>query len=178
MQNDWTSEMDDLLSALWAQGKSASQIAAEISLRFSVLLTKNSIIGRRRRIGQEARQSPINRSGGASPRAKQKPAAAASTPVGGPSPRTATVLIPLVRMRDTAAAPAEPVPPAFKVVPRVAPARKPVCCWPEGEPGTKSFRFCEALALLGRPYCEKHAKRAYTNFRRPADVGDQQVSPA
>ena len=41
------------------------------------------------------------------------------------------------------------------------------CCWPIGDPGTKSFRFCGERALKGKPYCEVHNKRAYT--RRPAE---------
>lgn len=36
------------------------------------------------------------------------------------------------------------------------------CCWPMGDPKSKSFRFCEARpVVLGRSYCEAHCKKAY-----------------
>jgi GcrA cell cycle regulator len=42
---------------------------------------------------------------------------------------------------------------------------KAPCCWPLGDPGTASFRFCSALVVLNKPYCEEHYKAAY---RKPA----------
>ncbi|MDE2573995.1 MAG: GcrA cell cycle regulator, partial [Rhodospirillales bacterium] len=39
------------------------------------------------------------------------------------------------------------------------------CCWPIGEPGTKSFRFCDAEANPGKPYCTEHAQLAYVKVR-------------
>ena len=41
---------------------------------------------------------------------------------------------------------------------RAMPLPRPprTCCWPFGEPGTPSFRFCEADAQPGRPYCAVH----------------------
>ncbi len=39
------------------------------------------------------------------------------------------------------------------------------CCWPIGEPGTKTFRFCDDRSEPGKPYCEDHAKLAYVKVR-------------
>ncbi len=39
------------------------------------------------------------------------------------------------------------------------------CCWPIGEPGTRSFRFCDADSLGGKPYCANHAEKAYVRLR-------------
>jgi GcrA cell cycle regulator len=39
------------------------------------------------------------------------------------------------------------------------------CCWPIGEPGTSSFRFCDASSVPGKPYCEEHAELAYVRIR-------------
>jgi GcrA cell cycle regulator len=39
------------------------------------------------------------------------------------------------------------------------------CCWPLGEPGTRSFRFCDAESLPGKPYCAAHAAVAYVRVR-------------
>ena len=39
------------------------------------------------------------------------------------------------------------------------------CCWPEGDPKLKGFKFCGEEILPGRPYCTKHSYIAYTNSR-------------
>jgi GcrA cell cycle regulator len=39
------------------------------------------------------------------------------------------------------------------------------CCWPIGEPGTRSFRFCDDASEPGKPYCTEHAKLAYVKVR-------------
>ena len=36
-----------------------------------------------------------------------------------------------------------------------------MCSWPEGEPGTRGFRFCGKPTLPGKPYCANHCARAY-----------------
>jgi GcrA cell cycle regulator len=35
------------------------------------------------------------------------------------------------------------------------------CCWPIGEPGTRSFRSCNVINEAGKPYCPDHCKIAY-----------------
>jgi GcrA cell cycle regulator len=60
-------------------------------------------------------------------------------------------------------------PPAPRVMMPSAPiqARRsaPSCCWPIGEPGTKTFRFCDDASMAGKPYCDEHAKLAYVKIR-------------
>jgi GcrA cell cycle regulator len=48
-------------------------------------------------------------------------------------------------------------------------ARVTPCCWPIGEPGTRSFRFCDVDAIAGKPYCEDHASLAYVKVRDRRD---------
>ena len=48
-------------------------------------------------------------------------------------------------------------------------SRNLTCCWPIGEPGTKSFRFCDADAASGKPYCGEHAQLAYVKVRDRRD---------
>jgi GcrA cell cycle regulator len=43
--------------------------------------------------------------------------------------------------------------------------RTVTCCWPIGEPGTKTFRFCDSAAAGGKPYCTEHAQLAYVKVR-------------
>lgn len=35
------------------------------------------------------------------------------------------------------------------------------CSWPTGEPGTRSFRYCDAPTLPGKTYCDEHFRIAY-----------------
>jgi GcrA cell cycle regulator len=56
--------------------------------------------------------------------------------------------------------PAAVAAPAFRLF---APVR--VCCWPIGEPKTRGFRFCDAVADPGKPYCLTHVKIAYIRVR-------------
>jgi GcrA cell cycle regulator len=65
-------------------------------------------------------------------------------------------------------APKPVAPPRVHAVP--APAPRPygriiTCCWPIGEPGTRSFRFCDVGSVPGKPYCADHAQVAYVKIR-------------
>ncbi|WP_419730413.1 GcrA family cell cycle regulator [Lichenicola sp.] len=43
------------------------------------------------------------------------------------------------------------------------------CCWPLGDPGTKSFSFCGGEPIAGKPYCGEHAALAYVKIRDRRD---------
>jgi GcrA cell cycle regulator len=185
---DWNDETIARLRALWAEGHST----AEIGRRLGV--SKNAVVGKAHRLNLPARPSPIRRDAppGARPRNPQPrrltgptlpslaaPAAAAlAPPPAGPLPHDALLRrvapAPVESERSPAAEPPEPQPAseaapvarqaAMRVVtPR--PARHVACCWPLGEPGTKSFRFCDADATPGKPYCAAHAQVAYVKVR-------------
>ncbi len=152
---EWNEEAITRLRALWGEGHST----AEIGRRMNV--SKNAVVGKAHRLGLVARPSPIRR----------EAATSVSRP---PSPRRAVgpTLPPLPcgpAAPQLAAIPERPVV-AAPVAPRLraAPARASrlsACCWPIGEPGTPSFRFCDADALSGKPYCAEHAQLAYVKVR-------------
>ncbi len=164
---EWTDEAIARLRALWDEGHST----AEIGRRMSV--SKNAVVGKAHRLNLPARPSPIRRDASASARA------AAPRRVTGPTlpPLPAS----LIEERDTPAAPpvrAAAQPPAPRPAPTPASALRAVpssrgrnltCCWPIGEPGTKSFRFCDADAYAGKPYCGEHAQLAYVKVRDRRD---------
>jgi GcrA cell cycle regulator len=52
----WTDEKVELLTRLWQQGKSASEISAELGD-----VTRNAVIGKAHRLGLASRPSPIKR---------------------------------------------------------------------------------------------------------------------
>jgi len=74
---------------------------------------------------------------------------------------------PVIGLRPLAAAPVAMLAPRSVMPSRPIQARRPVasCCWPIGEPGTKTFRFCDDAAMPGKPYCDGHAKLAYVKIR-------------
>ncbi len=155
---EWAEETIVRLRALWDEGHST----AEIGRRLGV--SKNAVVGKAHRLDLPARPSPIRRDG-ASPGAPRR-----STPrrVAGPTlpplPSTGPVML-------TAAMPAMPKPPPVPQQPRpqiAAPrpyGRVITCCWPIGEPGTSSFRFCDEQSVPGKPYCSDHAQLAYVKVR-------------
>ena len=54
------------------------------------------------------------------------------------------------------------------------------CRWPHGQPGTKTFHFCGAPGADlegGRPYCERHMRRAYVGHRKTAAAGAGAAEP-
>jgi GcrA cell cycle regulator len=69
-------------------------------------------------------------------------------------------------------APPQPAPtprPVVATAPRSGGCRLQPCCWPLGDPGTRSFRFCDAESLAGKPYCDQHAQLAYVRVRDRRD---------
>jgi GcrA cell cycle regulator len=168
---EWTTEMIARLRALWDEGHST----AEIGRRLGV--SKNAVVGKAHRLDLPARPSPIRRDGsGATPRTRSPrrvagptlpPLVSTHAGASAQAPRPAAmqprpVAAPLATPRPVAVA-AAPAP-RMQVAPRPF-ARTVACCWPIGEPGTKSFRFCDADALLGKPYCHEHAQLAYVKVR-------------
>jgi len=182
---DWTEEAIARLRVLWDEGHST----AEIGRRMSV--SKNAVVGKAHRLNLPARPSPIRRdvAGGARPAAPRRvtgptlpplsadvaqeapmelvaevvQVAPSPAPVPTPAPRVVVAAEPrTVALRPAALrAVAAPVP--------VARNRNPSCCWPIGEPGTKSFRFCDAEASNNKPYCSEHAQLAYVRIRDRRD---------
>ena len=170
----WDEETIRHLRELWAQGLST----AEIGRRLNV--SKNAIVGKAHRLELDGRPSPIRRDG-AKPPTERPPAhprmAGPTLPplasAGAQSMTAASSNIqplrsaPMMGLRAMVAPPV--VAPAPRVVMPSAPiqARRsaPSCCWPIGEPGTKTFRFCDDTSVPGKPYCDQHAKLAYVRIR-------------
>jgi GcrA cell cycle regulator len=160
---EWNDETIARLRVLWAEGLST----AEIGRRMGV--SKNAVVGKAHRLNLPARPSPIRRDGAQAGVARTPAPRRVTGPTLPPlsTPVAAEVVLskpPLVR--DTVAAPAQPIARPAPVRPvAYRPTRLVACCWPIGEPGTKNFRFCDAEAAQGKPYCGKHAQLAYVKVR-------------
>lgn len=162
---EWIEDTISRLRHLWGEGHST----AEIGRRLGV--SKNAVVGKAHRLDLPARPSPIRRGGsGAAPR---RPA---PKRVAGPTlPPLTSAVVPaaesVMRMpltatvqRPAAVIPASPPAPRVQVVSRPY-SRTVACCWPIGDPGTPGFRFCDAEAAQGKPYCQEHAQIAYVKVR-------------
>ena len=170
---EWADETIIRLRELWDEGHST----AEIGRRLGV--SKNAVVGKAHRLDLPARPSPIRREGERPPQRRSPP-----RPICGPTlpPLSSTAMgnVALAGQPLTHAHLAAPLPPR----PQMAPAPRPVpppprvvtppprpygrvitCCWPIGEPGTRSFRFCDAESEPGKPYCSDHVKLAYVKVR-------------
>ena len=157
---EWAGETVIKLRELWAEGHST----AEIGRRLGV--TKNAVVGKAHRLDLSDRPSPIIRDGVRTPRLP-------------PAPRAPRATLALLASLDAALPPTRtpaehrravaqpPVPRAYPPPPPPPPkyGRKIECCWPIGEPGTRSFRFCDAESVPGKPYCADHAQVAYVKVR-------------
>jgi GcrA cell cycle regulator len=168
---DWTDEVIERLRAFWAEGHST----AEIGRRMGV--SKNAVVGKAHRLGLTARPSPIRRTpGGEAPRRASirravgptlPPLSEPAEPVR-PSLPLAPAPVPL-RVAIVPPAPMAPPPvhaPTLRSVGRSSGGGRVIpCCWPIGEPGTRSFRFCDASSAAGKPYCSEHAALAYVKIR-------------
>ena len=152
---DWNDETILRLRALWDEGHST----AEIGRRMGV--TKNAVVGKAHRLDLPARPSPIRRvmEAGHVPRREQAKRAVGSTLPAAPAVAAAVAAEPAVR------APIRPQTQLRAVAPPRSSSRVSTCCWPIGDPGTPSFRFCDAGALGNKPYCAEHAALAYVKVR-------------
>ncbi len=139
----WTDTAISDLRRLWDEGHST----AEIGRRLGV--SKNAVVGKAHRLDLPQCPSPIRR--GTHP---------ARTPAPRPKVTLSMQMPPAASVR---AAPALPLTPAPPPVPSISCRRglSQPCCWPLGEPGRPGFRFCDAAADNGKPYCAEHRALAY-----------------
>ena len=180
----WTDDRVEILTKMWGEGQSASQIAKELGG-----VTRNAVIGKVHRLGLS------NRNGGggskaakdkAAPRSAAKPkaapkkpatkkAATADAPVEAQLPATR----PIVRRKPIVPAgqPLPPQPSANEISPEALASVREVekgskrlklmqltertCKWPIGDPATNDFWFCGLPSQTGKPYCEAHVTVAF-----------------
>ena len=155
---EWNEEAIDRLRALWAEGHST----AEIGRRMNV--SKNAVVGKAHRLNLASRPSPIRRDGEKTPRRRLPRRASGSTL---PALAAAQSPMPALEANRLPDRPfTERAPPVLRAVPASRPgARVTPCCWPIGEPGTRSFRFCDGDSVGGKPYCREHSALAYVKVR-------------
>ncbi len=163
----WGDDTVSRLRSLWEEGHSTSEIGRRLGV------SKNAVIGKARRLKLSRRPSPIRPASSGGPRQSGRRRV----------PKLAEIA-PLCRTapKPSPAAPARPPGPMSRSLPLPpmpagqSRAKSPslgrgttLCCWPLGEPGTHTFRFCDAPALARKPYCEEHCALAYQKQRDRCD---------
>ncbi len=158
---EWNDETIARLRGFWEEGHST----AEIGRRLGV--SKNAVVGKAHRLGLAARPSPIRRE----PSGRPRPPVARRVvgPTLPPLPAASAAPVPELPQPVATPRPVAPMPAAPRVVPtaRVG-GRLQACCWPLGEPGTRSFRFCDAELLAGKPYLRRTRATGLCARPRPA----------
>jgi GcrA cell cycle regulator len=160
MRGIWTRERIALLKRLWTDGETATAIAAQLHM------SKSAVLGKVFRLRlRPAANATAARSNTAVPRRRHKRR----------SP---------IKHRAKPTAPAAPAAPAAMASGKTLfELTNNSCRWPHGQPGTKAFHFCGATGADlegGRPYCERHARRAYVGHRKtaatPAGAADPPIA--
>jgi GcrA cell cycle regulator len=145
----WTNERIDQLKALWADGRSASAVAAELGQ-----VTRNAVIGKVHRLRLAGRPRP-SRSHAASRRstATRRPRRRAALSIHARLPRSPMEVV--SALPELCPAPQIPV--------TIATLTADTCRWPEGDPKAPGFHFCGRQTSPSRsPYCRVHATIAQT----------------
>jgi GcrA cell cycle regulator len=149
----WTDERVEALKKLWAEGLSASQIAGRLGE-----VTRNAVIGKVHRLGLSGRTT--------------------TSRIKSVRPRRSVARTKRQRLlRFQPHSPGRDLfPPEFEatefreVEELVIPVeeRKSIqslvessCRWPIGDPQHEEFHFCGRERMVGLPYCEFHARRAF-----------------
>ena len=169
----WTDERVELLTKMWGEGQSASQIAKELGG-----VTRNAVIGKVHRLGLSNRATTT-----AKPEAKVKSASKEEVKSAAPSeaaikePEAKSPISPARRQIIPAGQPLPPQPSANEISPealaKVSEVEKKskkislmelterTCKWPIGDPATSDFWFCGLPTQTGKPYCEAHVGVAF-----------------
>jgi len=154
----WTDERVETLKKLWAEGHSASRIAAELGG-----ITRNAVIGKVHRLGLSGRaKSPSS----AAPRPRKPRAAAHMLRISRPSIRGNTTLAHAFELDMEPEA--HPIDTVIPIGQRrsLLELTEDTCRWPIGDPGSADFYFCGGPAVTSLPYCAYHSRVAY----QPANV--------
>jgi GcrA cell cycle regulator len=159
---EWNDETIEILKTLWAEGRSTSESGRKMGIG------KNAVIGKAHRLGLPPRPSPILRSKTA-PKPPRPPRVSKTTDIAVADIVEEVIAAnqPVV-IAEQSAAP-DPDPEMIRPEPRVAAKKICDCRWPIDKPDTPQFRFYDANAMTGKPYCAEHMQEAYLSQRERHD---------
>lgn len=172
----WTDDRVEILTKLWAEGLSASQIAGRLGG-----VTRNAVIGKVHRLGLSGRAT-TSRAKPARAR-KHKAARQSSAPRLGLFSNSNTAMRSISTTQD--APKEEPFRSQFveldiPLEERVdlVDLKESQCRWPIGDPQENDFHFCGKSKSDGTPYCEYHAEIAFQPLSRQSARAKAQTAAA
>ncbi|MDH4442197.1 MAG: GcrA family cell cycle regulator [Rhizobium sp.] len=165
---NWTDERVERLKRLWAEGLSASQIAAQLGG-----VSRNAVIGKVHRLNLPGRAKAGGSSSSARPAKRtvqaQRPTTFQARPAA-TTTRTVTRAAGATMLKEEVEVDAfqeiEVSRPLNVVVPIsrrlvLTELTERTCKWPIGDPMKDDFHFCGCDIADSAPYCTYHAKLAY-----------------
>lgn len=164
---NWTDERVERLKRLWAEGLSASQIAAQLGG-----VSRNAVIGKVHRLCLPGRAKAGGSTSASRVAAKQRPTSAPRAPNYASRVATHTVTraagatmikeeIEVDGLEEVQIArPSNVVVPIAKKL-LLTDLTERTCKWPVGDPMKDDFHFCGCDSPDASPYCAYHAKMAY-----------------
>jgi GcrA cell cycle regulator len=163
---NWTDERVEALRRLWAEGLSASQIAAQLGG-----VSRNAVIGKVHRLKLSGRGGSNTQSAQKKKAATSQPAAKTARPPQQPRTVTTTSIGATALQAEFDAQPAVIQRPQMRAIENllVPVSRKLMlvqlnertCKWPNGDPLTEDFNFCGNDCAETGPYCTYHARVAF-----------------
>jgi GcrA cell cycle regulator len=158
----WTEDRVEQLKKFWADGLSASQIAAKLGMG----VTRNAVIGKVHRLNLAGRATQPRNTASRQPRVSRGPS---SRPHAPSMPTAGSAALRAMPRSESAPRPLplpEPKPLRLVDLPKdgritILHLSDKTCRWPIGDPGTEEFCFCGHGPRDGSPYCEYHARIAY-----------------
>ncbi len=159
---NWTEERVEALRKLWAEGLSASQIAAQLGG-----VSRNAVIGKVHRLKLSSRGRATS-----APARQKKPAQPTTTkvparPVVPARPSNPTIGANALQAQFDVQPLARQMPrPVENVVPisrhlQLVQLNEHTCKWPNGDPLAEDFHFCGNESMESGPYCRFHARIAF-----------------
>jgi GcrA cell cycle regulator len=161
---NWTDERVELLTKLWGEGLSASQIARQLGG-----VTRNAVIGKVHRLKLSARAKSVS-SAKRTKKAGDDLAVRGRTVQQHSVMRQRTTVIGNTALKMDVVAESATVTQLFIQEELRAPTSRKLtlvqlgertCKWPEGDPMLPDFHFCGNDSREGSPYCSFHSKLAF-----------------
>lgn len=175
----WTDERVARLTKLWAEGLSASQIAADLGG-----VTRNAVIGKVHRLGMSGRAKTAPKSTTSQPRrtsstrttssggggARKSSSSSASTNAYSKTSQTSHRTVGNAALKVEEEIEAAPEVETKTVEDNVVPISRKLdlmqltdatCKWPTGDPTMPGFSFCGQRSADEKPYCDFHNKLAF-----------------
>ena len=143
----WTPERVATVTRLWNEGLTTAEIGRAVGM------SKNAVVGKAHRLQLPPRPSPIRH--GKSYPSTPRPANGAKSANGRKSATSSAGIVTQIKPRA-------PQPPLA--------VGNAACKWPFGHPDQPDFHFCGEHALLGKPYCPEHYRKAYVAIRPRSDA--------